>query len=1052
MFRKIGFLLLLALLFCNTYKAQTIVSAPREANFVNYTTEHGLDYVNGFRVFEDKKGYLWFCTKEGISRFDGITFKNFTEADGLPSPIVTGACEDNAGNVWISTIKGLAVFKNNRFDTAVNLPKFQAINLIKANDGTIWVAGNGGLVRIDPLNKEKRLIKKYLLGEKVANASFRNVWQTKKGDIMGGGESGCFIIKNDSLVRYNDLPGPVYTMIEFEDGTEWFTGWDRPLSVYKNGKLEKEIKLGSFALDMLRDAKGNIWLITWDKGLFKYDARLNDEVGQGEKFINYSAREGLGFNSFWGIDEDSGGNLWLSSWGRGLFKYSGESFTRVSEKSGLPSNNITGIVEGEQNKIWVSSEQSVSSYNTVTGEINNITKCDGKDLSLVISLYAHKPNEIWALGYIGQGYKVIDDKISVDKDVVGFSAGKDSQGSIWIGTDKNGAMKITGNDSRFINVTSVQPDNRIISVTEDTKHNYWFINEHKGIHFYKNDKLKTFNRGNGFVNEMVTAITEDSTGFYWFAVPTKGVYKCALDKSDNIKIVDSLVAACGLISNNVRSVAVVGDKLYMGTKFGLCIMDLKLYEKGEKKLNYYNKEDGLLNPDCNLGNIDSKGNLWLATSGGIFAFNAAQTKLNTKETKTYITQIDLFFKETDWSQYSNENDDNGLPKDLSLNYEQNHLTFKFIGINLVAPTKVLYQYKLEGLDKDWSPAVNKREADYSSIPPGTYTFMVKSCNNDGVWNKEPQSFVFTITPPFWKTIWFYTICGILMLLGFYFFVKAREKKLQREKAVLEQKVDQRTHQLKQAFDEIGAKNKEITDSINYASKIQAALLPSQEDIKHLAKDYFILFKPKDIVSGDFYWAEQKGDKFYLAICDSTGHGVPGAFMSLLNLNFINEAVNEKNTLKPNEIFNYVRNELVTGISKEGQSDGFDGTMVCFDKANNKFTYAAANTKPILITNHTIKILPADKMPVGKGEKDESFTLHEVDYKAGDTLYLFTDGYADQFGGSNGKKMKFKKLEEIVSSIYDKPMAEQSQILEKEFMEWKGVLEQVDDVCLIGIRL
>jgi len=1043
MFRKTGFLLLLTLLFCSSYKAQNIISAPREANFVNYTTEHGLDYVNGFRVFEDRKGYLWFCTKEGISRFDGINFKNFTEKDGLPSPIVTGACEDNKGNLWITTIRGLAVLKNNRFDTVPNLKKMQAINLIKAKDGTLWVAGGDGLVHIDPANAEKPMMKRYILGEKVENTAFRNVWQNKKGEIMGGGESGCFIIKNDSLVRYNDLPGPVYTMIEFEDGTEWFTGWDRPVSIYKNGKLEKEIKLGSFALDMLRDAKGNIWLVTWDKGLFKYN---------GKDFINYSAKEGLAFNSFWGIDEDSGGNLWLSSWGRGLFKYSGESFTRLSEKSGLPSNNITSVLESEPNKIWISSEQSISSYNPETGELNNITKCNNENLSLIISMYAHTPNEIWALGYIGQGYKIIDGKISVDKDMIGFTANKDSKGNIWVGTDHKGAMKISGLDRSFVNVTGVQRDNRIISVLEDTKHNLWFINEHKGVHLYKNNVVKNFNRTNGFVNEPVTMMTEDSLGFYWFSVPTKGVYKCALDKNDNLKIVDSLVAACGLISDNVRSVSVIKDKLYMGTKYGLCVMDLNAYTKGEKKLNYYNKEDGLITPDCNLAGLDSKGNMWLATPGGLYAFNTAQTKLNTKETRTYITQVNLFFKEVNWLDHASETDENGLPLDLKLSYEKNHLTFKFIGINLVAPTKVLYQYKLEGLDKEWSPAINKSEADYSSIPPGTYTFMVKSCNNDGLWNKEPQLFVFTITPPFWKTMWFYSICAVVLLVGFYFFVKSREKKLQREKAILEQKVDQRTQQLKQAFDEIGAKNKEITDSINYASKIQAALLPSQEDIKYLAKDYFILFKPKDIVSGDFYWAEQKGDKFYLAICDSTGHGVPGAFMSLLNLNFINEAVSEKNILKPNEIFNYVRNELVNGISKEGQNDGFDGTMVCFDKANNKFTYAGANTKPILISNHTIKILPADKMPVGKGEKDESFTLHEVDYKAGDTLYLFTDGYADQFGGSNGKKMKFKKLEEIVSSIYDKPMAEQSQILDKEFTEWKGALEQVDDVCLIGIRL
>ena len=460
MFKKISLLLIVMQLFCKPVCGQNIISAPREANFVNYTTEQGLDYVNGFRVYEDKKGYLWFCTKEGISRFDGINFKNFTVNDGLPSPIVTGACEDNKGNLWISTIRGLAVLKNNRFDTVPNLKKIQAINLIKATDGTIWVGGGEGLLHIDPSNLEKPLIKKYILGEKVENTAFRNLWQNKKGDIMGGGESGCFIIKNDSLVRYNDVPGPVYTMLEFEDGTEWFTGWDRPISIYKNGKLEREIKLGSFALDMLRDANGNIWLVTWDKGLFKFN---------GKDFINYSAKEGLPFNSFWGIDEDSGGNLWLSSWGRGLFKFSGESFTRLSEKSGLPSNNITGILESSPNKLWISSEQSISSYNSETGELNNITKCNNENLSLVISMYAHKPNEIWALGYIGQGYKIIDDKISVDKDLTGFSAIKDSKGNVWVGTDKNGAIKISGTDRSFVNVSAVQRDNRIIAITEDTK-------------------------------------------------------------------------------------------------------------------------------------------------------------------------------------------------------------------------------------------------------------------------------------------------------------------------------------------------------------------------------------------------------------------------------------------------------------------------------------------------------------------------------------------------------------------------------------------------------
>jgi ligand-binding sensor domain-containing protein/serine phosphatase RsbU (regulator of sigma subunit) len=1041
--KNIVFIFLSFICSCSTF-SQTIVNANREANFVNYNAESGFDYVNTFQVFEDSKGYAWFCAKEGISRFDGINFKNFTLKDGLPSVVITSACEDNSGRLWICSSNGFAIFKNNRFDTAVHLHKALFMKIMRANDGTIWAAGNLGLYHFDPTNTEKPFLKNYQIKEKVNNSAFRNVWQNKKGEIMGGGEAGCFIIKNDSLVRYNDVEGPVYTMIDFNNGTEWFTGWDRPISVYKNGKAEKSIPLGSAALDMIQDAKGNVWLATWDKGIFKYD---------GKKFINYSAKQGLSFSSFWGIDVDSGGNIWLSSWGKGVFKYSGEAFTRLSEKSGLPSNTISGFTEMPDKTLWLSTEQSLSSYNSQTGEIKTIDKCNNEKLSLIVSLYAHSANELWALGYVGNGYKVIDGKISIDKDLTGFNVLKDSRGDVWIGTDKQGVIKISGNQKTFIDVNKVQPSNRVTGIMEDSRHNYWWFNDDKGISFYDNKTVKNFNTSNGFVNELATALTEDNKGYYWFSVPTRGVFKCSLDAKNSIKILDSITVKEGLVMDNVSSLTIVNNVLFIGTKYGLCEMKLEgYYQTNTKKLRYYNKEDGLLNPDCRIFASDSLGNLWLNTSGGLYVYNPSLYKPNKKETRTYITGIKLFFDEVNWLNHVKEISEDGLPINLKLSHTQNHLTFGFVGINHSAPGKVQYIYRMAGLDKNWSPAINKTEAGYSNIPPGTYTFMVKSCNNEGLWNAQPQTFIFTINPPFWKTTWFYTVCLIGILLLLFLFIKSREKKLKREKLILEQRVQLRTHELKKALGQIEEKNKEITDSINYAGKIQAAILPNQEDIGRLSADFFVIFKPKDIVSGDFYWAEQRGDKFYLAVCDSTGHGVPGAFMSLLNLSFINEALNEKNIATPNEIFNHVRSRLINSISKEGQKDGFDGTLVCFDKANKKLMYSAANTKPILLSNGVTQILSADKMPVGKGERQESFVLHEINYQSGDVLYLFTDGYADQFGGQQGKKFKFKQLEETIVSLHKMPMAEQESVLNLKFEKWKDALEQVDDVCMIGIRL
>ena len=292
---------------------------------------------------------------------------------------------------------------------------------------------------------------------------------------------------------------------------------------------------------------------------------------------------------------------------------------------------------------------------------------------------------------------------------------------------------------------------------------------------------------------------------------------------------------------------------------------------------------------------------------------------------------------------------------------------------------------------------------------------------------------------------------LLLVALFSTLLYNRFKTTQKQKLIIENK-EKETQIQKHIIEE---KQKEILDSINYAKRIQYTLLAHNDFLKENLQEHFTYFNPKDIVSGDFYWATSTGDKenerFYLAVCDSTGHGVPGAFMSLLNIGFLNEAINEKGIEKPNEIFNYVRQKLMDSISKEGQKDGFDGILLCFDKSKNNITYAAANNAPIMVQGNESKELNADRMPVGIGERKEKFNLYTIDGNKGDMIYLYTDGYADQFGGPKGKKFKYKPLNELLASISDKPMNEQKIILENNFSSWKGELEQVDDVCIIGFR-
>ncbi|MBI3500157.1 MAG: tetratricopeptide repeat protein [Bacteroidetes bacterium] len=314
----------------------------------------------------------------------------------------------------------------------------------------------------------------------------------------------------------------------------------------------------------------------------------------------------------------------------------------------------------------------------------------------------------------------------------------------------------------------------------------------------------------------------------------------------------------------------------------------------------------------------------------------------------------------------------------------------------------------------------------------------------------------------------YSISGgllLVLLLAFFIFRGYRQKQKANKELADKNTVIEEQKKI------VEEKNKDITDSINYASRIQGALLTSDNFIgKHL-KEYFILFKPKDVVSGDFYWANYTAGSFLLCCGDCTGHGVPGAFMSLLNISILNEVTVERKITEPHLILNEAREEIIRALNLEGsavtQQDGMDCILMSFrfEVSGLKLEYSAANNAPVLIHDGKIIQLEADNMPVGLSERKHPFTHRAIEPSTinhlalnpdfigkPSTIYLYTDGYADQFGGPKGKKFKYKQLNELLLAISDKGFTEQKEILNKTFDEWKGGMEQVDDVLLIGIRV
>jgi serine phosphatase RsbU (regulator of sigma subunit) len=260
---------------------------------------------------------------------------------------------------------------------------------------------------------------------------------------------------------------------------------------------------------------------------------------------------------------------------------------------------------------------------------------------------------------------------------------------------------------------------------------------------------------------------------------------------------------------------------------------------------------------------------------------------------------------------------------------------------------------------------------------------------------------------------------------------------------------------------ISQKNIEIIDSINYAKRLQEAILPPLEEISEHLPDSFVLYKPKDIVAGDFYFADHKGDHFFIAAADCTGHGVPGAMVSVVCSNALNRAVIELELTDPGEILDKVT-ELVCGTFKKSHNavnDGMDISLCAFNLKTKEVKWAGANNPLWYVSpladeqeGGVLSEITANKQPVGKNDYYKPFTTHHLKLKKGDVLYLFTDGYADQFGGPKGKKFKYKQLSDLLVSIYKKPINEQYYLLNRAFENWMGTHEQVDDVCIIGIRI
>jgi serine phosphatase RsbU (regulator of sigma subunit)/ligand-binding sensor domain-containing protein len=397
-----------------------------------------------------------------------------------------------------------------------------------------------------------------------------------------------------------------------------------------------------------------------------------------------------------------------------------------------------------------------------------------------------------------------------------------------------------------------------------------------------------------------------------------------------------------------------------------------------------------------------------------------------------------------------------------LEHANNDLTFTFTSPYYDYEDRNLFSWRLEGGRSDWSNWMNRKIASFTNLREGEYDFLVRAKNIYGDIS-EASSYRFTIKPPWHRTtvayIFYILISGMFVFLS----IRLGQIRLRRQNERLEALVRQRTAEIRAQNIELAKQKKEITDSIFYAERIQRAVLPRTERISEKLKEYFILFKPKDIVSGDFYWLADNGMKIIIAAVDCTGHGVPGAFMSMLGVSFLNKIILEQKTSRADMILNDLRENVIQSLQQTGREgeaqDGMDMALVVLDLENMTVEFAGAHNPLYMIRGHELNETKADRMPISFQSGSGKFSNHNFNLLEGDCLYLFSDGFADQFGGPAGKKFKYKQFKKLLLEIRDKSMEEQKVLLDDTLESWKnhehpegGTYEQIDDILVIGIRI
>ncbi|MDX9930011.1 MAG: two-component regulator propeller domain-containing protein [Bacteroidales bacterium] len=1023
-------------------------------NFRHYGPPELPDQVV-YSLTQDNDGFLWVGTGNGLFRYDGFIFRqvNFPDSGSLRFP--TTLFRDSRGVVWVGGSDGsLHCYTGNTL-ASIDSVRSQRINDIKESpEGDVFVVTQNNGIYVLAAGDNNKL--RHLAAP--GGVLLYSLGFASENTILAGTNENLLLMsfRGDSLVKEAAVEGIEYTkvtsIVRPAAGGVFFAGTEsngvflvRP----DDGVLRALPVSDDEDLSYLRvqsifsDREGSLWVSTYGSGVIKLHF---DTSGSNITNIRlYNSATGLSADDARVVFQDNEGNFWIGLYGEGLNQLVSEAFTFYQPGLSGEDNNII-FVGSNGSDYLLGSTTGLHHFDLFTGTATRFESVTASTSGVpATSYYAGDDGSLW-IGTGGAGLYLRDRNGIIKQFYRSFNSGENyisaitSFGeNIWLST-RNGVVVVNrrnGSTVRKFTTTDKLPHNNINQVFIDISGRAMIATEAANIYYADMDGGIT--TGNiqieGSVRNIITGFTQAPDGSYWIATNGNGVFYINGDSVNTLNSTD------GMMSNFCYSILADSEsRLWVGHERGFSRFDPVTGSMSVFSTSFAR------GGDCNHNAIfeSAGGIVFIGTTNGLIVYDRKKDLRSVVPPGLNITSITVNDRVYPFTPH------------LLLPYNRYVVRIDYVGISLSNPGLVRYRTRLDNYDTDWSDQGNVRNITYR-LTDGTFRFSIEAVNEAGVASLEDSVIEITVRKPVWRRWWF-AISALLVMSGaIVVIIRVREAAQIRMREHLEELLRQRTSEVVKQKEEIEQQNLEITDSINYARRIQASILPDIAKLRQSFRDAFIIFIPRDIVSGDFYWFDKIGEeRFILACADSTGHGVPGAFMSMIGSTLLQDIITRKNVTRPSEILSLLDEQIFSTLNRNidvgVSNDGMDMVICEFNLKNRHVRFASAMRPVIMIMDGEPVYIKGNRSSVGGEAYVEKFFADQEYYlNEGDAIYLFSDGFPDQFGGDDGKKMKVARLKKLIEEIMPMSMDEQKDYITRFFYDWKGDHEQVDDILFMGIR-